>query len=304
MLFDKGRRPGGRLTSLQLDDRAWDLGAPFVRATRPDFATQIAAWERSGLVSSWPTGPEGAYVGTPVMGSLIEAQCADHDVRFGTLVQRVARRDDGWHVHGAGFDLGPFTALVIAVPAEQATALLSLHDFAMAGEAAAARSQARWAAMIAFDQPLAGLPDFVQDCGDLDWAARNTSKPGRGPAECWVVHAGTGWSARNLEREPAAVAPDLLRLLAQYAGRVLPEPTFLKAHRWRFACAFGQRGAALWNAQLRLGACGDWCIASGIEGAWRSGTDLAQRLATGSLAALSPTADPRQTPALSKTGTA
>lgn len=276
VLFDKGRRPGGRVSSLRLDDRTWDFGAPFLRASDPGFAEQVNRWCAAGFASFWPAGPKGAVVGVPAMGSLVEAGCAGHDIRFGTQIQGAEQRADGWHLHSGGTASGPFAGLILAIPAEQAAALLSLLDLGMAREAATVRSQARWAVMIAFDQRLTGLPAFLQDNGDLAWAARESSKPGRSAAsDCWVLHASSEWSARNLERDAADVARDLIAAFGNLAGQALPEPAFLKAHRWRFACPFGQRGTVQWNPQQLLGACGDWCLAPGIEGAWLAGTQLA-----------------------------
>ena len=110
------------------------------------------------------------------------------------------------------------------------------------------------------------------------WAARNNSKPGRGPAECWVIQAGPEWSQQALEADREEVAIQLLALFAAEAGQALPEPIFLKAHRWRFSLSYGQHGEALWNHVLRLGACGDWCMGPQVEGAWRSGSELADKV--------------------------
>ena len=279
MLFDKGRRPGGRLSSLQLDDMAWDLGAQYLLPGEGAFAAQVAAWREAGLLAAWPDGPDGALVGLPAMSSLVAAQCAGHDVRFGVLVHRTEKDDAGWHVSGPGWREGPFAALVIATPAEQAAPLLSLHDLAMAREAAAARSHASWTAMIAFAEPLPGVPPLLRDRGAVAWAARNSSKPGRAGGECWVIQAGAEWSAAHLECDREEIADRLLALFAAEARIELPDPVFLKAHRWRFALPYGQTGTFPWNPALRLGACGDWCSAGSIEGAWRSGTQLAARIA-------------------------
>lgn len=278
VLFDKGRKPGGRLSSLQLDGMAWDFGAQFLLSGDGAFAAQVSAWRKAGLLAAWPGGPEGALVGVPAMSTLVAAQCAGHDVRFGVQVQRTEHDTDGWHVSGPGWRDGPFAALVVATPAEQAAPLLSLHDLVMAREAAAARSNPCWTVMAAFAAPLAGVPSVLRDAGPIAWAARNSSKPGRIGSECWVIQAGAEWSAQHLECEREDVAARLLGLFAGQTGCELPATTFLKAHRWRFALPYGQTGKAQWNPSLRLGACGDWCMAGAIEGAWRSGTDLAARI--------------------------
>lgn len=278
VLFDKGRRPGGRLSTLRLDDMAWDFGCQFLKPGQGDFAAQVARWRDAGLLAPWSGGPAGAMVGTPAMASLVEAQCAEYPVQFEALVQRLERDGDQWFVAGPELRAGPFAALAIAIPAEQAAPLLSLHDLGLAREATAVRSRPCWTVMAAFSEPLAGLPDFLRDRGAIAWAARDNSKPGRGAVECWVIQASAEWSQANLEREREEIARDLLALFAAELGGGLPEPSFLKAHRWRFALSYGQHGATLWNPRLRLGACGDWCVSGHVEGAWRSGVDLAERM--------------------------
>lgn len=278
-LFDKGRKPGGRTSTLELCDMAWDFGAPCLTATGADFQEQVSAWARAGLLAPWPGGPAGALVGVPSMSTLVEHQRLSHDARFGALVQKIETDGASWYVAGPSLYDGPFAAIAIATPAEQAVSLLAPHDPGMAYEPAMARSRPCWTLMAAFSEPLAGLPDFLPEDGDIALAARNNSKPGRGPAECWVVQASTDWSARHLHRTGAAVAMDLFLLFERLAGARLPHPSFLKAHRWRYAHGNGRRCQSLWNPELRLGTCGDWCSGSQIEDAWRSGRNLAEKIA-------------------------
>lgn len=278
-LFDKGKRPGGRLSTLVLDDLAWDFGAQYLKATDPEFATQCEGWRQAGLLADWERGPPGALVGVPSMARLVSAGCEGLDVRFGALVQRLDREGDHWYLVGPDLREGPFDAVAIAVPAEQAAPLIGLHDMMLACEAAGVRSKPCWTAMAAFAEPLPGLPDWLRDRGGIAWASRDNSKPGRASRECWVIQAGTEWSLANLDRDAAQVAADLLSLLAAEAGTSLPEPTFLKAHRWRFALPFGRRGHHLWNEGLRLGAAGDWCSGACIEDAWLAGTALGHDVA-------------------------
>ncbi len=275
VLFDKGRRPGGRLSSLSLDVGDWDFGAQYFKPFSNDFAAQVARWQDARLVAPWPDGPDGALVGVPTMGALVAALCQDHDVRFSAQVQRIESDGLGWYLSGPGLCDGPFAGMVIAVPAEQAAPLVSLHDLDMAREAAAAKSRPCWTVMAGFAEPLPGLPHYIRDSGAIAWASRDNSKPGRGPHECWVIQASAEWSQTHLEQDREIVAPQLLAAFAESIGAILPEPTFLKAHRWRFGLSYGQRGRTLWNPRLRLGTCGDWITAPMIEGAWRSGVDMA-----------------------------
>ena len=276
-LYDKGKRPGGRLSTLQLDCRTWDFGAQFIEQGQGAFALQIANWRQAGVIEPWPEGPSGALVGVPTMARLVTEMAAHHDVRFTTQVTRLARTGGGWQLGGPGLDDGPFDALVLAIPAEQAAPLLSLHDLSMAREAAAIRSRACWTVMAAFSERVSA-PDVVADCPPLALAARDSSKPGRADSECWVIQADAAWTAAHLERDAGWVAEALLEAFADQCAAPLPPHTFLKAHRWRFAAPHGHAAGPLWNAQLRLGACGDWCAAPDVGGAWNAGTELAERM--------------------------
>ena len=283
VLFDKGKRPGGRLSSLTLENMAWDFGAQYLRPGSGRFAQQVAAWRDAGLLASWRDGPDSALVGVPSMASLIEAQCAARDVRFSSHIQRIDRKPSGWWVWGPDLKEGPFDAIIVAVPPEQAIPLLSLHDFSMARDLIGIRSHPCWTAMVGFSEPIPHLPAFMQNVGPIAWAARNNSKPGRPAAECWVLQAGLDWSTRNLEMDRNDAASRLLAGFAEHLTVDLPKATFLKGHRWRFSQTHGERGTTEWNENLGLGVCGDWCLSPRIEGAWISGQDLADRV-IGSLA--------------------
>jgi predicted NAD/FAD-dependent oxidoreductase len=61
------------------------------------------------------------------------------------------------------------------------------------------------------------------------------------------------------------------------AALPLPAPRHAAAHRWRYALADRPLGeGCVWDAALRLGLCGDWCIAGRAEAAFDSGAALAR----------------------------
>lgn len=283
-LLDKGRVPGGRLSTLSIEEGEWDYGAQYIDAATGRFSDQLARWMAGGTVARWDAGPVGGVVPAPQMRSLVETLCAGRDVRFSHRVDRAYRQEGGWMLAGPDFESGPFAAVILATPAEQAAPLLSLHDLVMAREAAAVRSAPCWSVMASFPEPLTGVPSVIADCGELEWAARNNSKPGRSAGECWVLQASAEWSRQNLDAAREDVANALLGMFATEVGTTLPAPTFLKAHRWRFARPHGTTGRVLWNADLQLGACGDWCVDPTIAGAWEAGTMLGEVVAADLLA--------------------
>lgn len=278
-LFDKGRRPGGRLASVSIENMNWDLGAPSFVAHSAEFRRKVEDWRRSGwLTSPDPSAPD-LLVGSPTMASLVSAQCAGHDARFGTNVRRLERGADGWIVAGDDFTQGPFDIVVLALPAEQAAPLLSLHDLGMARPAAMVQSAPCWAVMVAFSQP-AEIARALTAPGETFAAlVRRQQAPADGAPDCWTLHASPEWSRAHLECPREEVAQLLFDSLRELVDGALPPASFLKAHRWRFAIPHGGPGTTLWNDRLKLGVCGDWCLGSNIEAAWLSGHRLGAQLA-------------------------
>ena len=117
----------------------------------------------------------------------------------------------------------------------------------------------------------------------LVWAAENSSKPGR-DGHTWVLHAAPEWSRRHLDDAPGQVARELCSRFCAVTGHDPDAIGFRAAHRWRHALVREPLEAgALWDPNLRVGICGDWCHSARIEGAYLSGQAVAGRM-LGSLA--------------------
>lgn len=292
---------------------AFDHGAQYFTARDPAFVQAVEGWAREGLVAEW-TGVVGTlasgvlgpardadrpvrrWVGVPGMNAVGRALARGLDVRPGVRVAAVRAAGPQWALVDAdGSALGTFDRVVVAVPAPQAVPLLDAVP-ALGARAAAARLTPCWSAMVALAEPL-GLDvagTFVNPAPGagaapdaapaLSWIARDSTKPGRalppGVAETWVLHATATWSAAHLEREPAEVAPMLLDALVRESGRAAaPRVVHLAAHRWRFALPDPPLDEpCLWDDARGIGACGDWCGGPRVEGAWRSGRALAERM--------------------------
>ena len=279
-LFDKGRGPGGRMATRRVEADGtmlrFDHGAQYFTARDPRFVEQVARWEREGVVARWDAAGADAWVGTPAMNAPIKAMAGRHDVQFGTRIEQLLRAGDGWQLDGEGAPDRRFDAVVVALPAEQAGPLLQPHASAMGNLADATSSAPCWTIMAAFEQRLPSEQDSIRHHGAIGWAARNNAKPGRGSAECWVVQASSDWSRAHLEDEATAVETALLDQLADAIGAPLPPRLAISAHRWRFARSGSAGEEALWDAQQRIGVCGDWLIGPRVEAAYLSGRILAE----------------------------
>ena len=260
-----------------LGDVSFDHGAQYFTARDPAFRRAVERWSKLGIAAPWAPAGVDSWVGVPGMNAIVKSMAATETVHWGKLVTGIIYRNRKWWLMSQSGDAGPFDAVILAIPAEQAATILSLHDFSMTRTALMARSQPCWTGMFVFDRRLDGLPSVIRTPGDVAWAARNSAKPGRPDPEAWIVQASGTWSQARLEMGAHDVADLLLRAFSQAAGAELPQPVTALAHRWRFALSAGTGDGALWNRDLRLGVCGDWLLGPRIECAWLSGRMLAQR---------------------------
>ena len=279
-LFDKGRGPGGRMATRRMEDGGttlhFDHGAQYFTARDPRFVEQVAHWEASGVAARWAAAGDDAWVGTPAMNAPLKAMAGELGVQFGTRIEQLVRDGEGWQIDGEGAPDARFDAVLVAVPAEQAGPLLQPHAPAMATLADQTASDPCWTLMAGFEAPLALVQDTLRQRGPIGWAARNNAKPGRASEECWVVQASPEWSRAHLEDNAETVAAALLAALAEANGGPLPRQLGATAHRWRFARSGTAGEEALWDAEQRIGVCGDWLIGPRVEAAYMSGLLLAE----------------------------
>ncbi len=292
-VLERGRGVGGRAAHRRRDGLAFDHGAQYFTGRDPRFARHVASWVHAGAVAPWAgrivsldrtdapddTSPLVRYVGVPGMNAVARHLALGLDVRLECTVD-AARRVDGawWLATGDDRPLGPFDALVLAVPPEQAARLVDLPASPQ-GEPPPT-SLPCWCAMAAFDVPLPVDFDgaFVNG-GSLSWVARDSSKPGRPPGERWTLHATPEWSAPRLDEARDDVARALLAHCFKTLAVTPQEPAYLSAHRWSFARPDAERALqCLWDAHRALALCGDWCLGGRMEGAYLSGAAAAGRV--------------------------
>ncbi|MAX32602.1 MAG: amine oxidase [Halomonadaceae bacterium] len=303
-VFDKGRGPGGRMTSRRLPGAVVDLGAQYFTARESRFSEQVAVWRKAGLVAPWPQrlwrveadgwqphhDDQTRYSAAPRMSALTRSLTEGVDLHAQTRITGLQQRADGWWLaDDAGRDHGPYARVVVTVPTPQAEPLVAPHDPALAADCLAIVQQPCWAGYAVFDEPLPELPGVDADwqaafvnVGPLSMVSRNDTKPGRqAQDESLTLLASHEASAAWLEDDADAVAERLFSAFESLYPRPLPKPRLIGAHRWRYAkpCGPATGGPGYRLSARGIALCGDALRSSRIEGAWLSGHDLGQTLA-------------------------
>jgi len=295
-VFEYQRAAGGRLATRRFEAASFDHGAQYVTTRDPEFHRVIESAKAAGVAGRWtPVWPgrekrDGhLWVGAPGMSSLPRWLAQDLDVEYGARIVRIERGRDGWILaDDRGSAHANFDVVVLALPAPVAAALAGAHT-ALVEPLRGVRMAPCWAAMVAFERPLEGVPDAGFDPDPmLAWFARDGSKPGRGTPDAWVLHAGADWSRTEFEQPAARVLEALLERFSERIGRTLPGTVLADCHRWRHARVEQPLGEPfLWDREAGIAFCGDWCLDARAEAAWLSGQALGSALSEARLAASS-----------------
>ena len=287
-VHDRGRGPGGRLSSRTLHGRPVDLGASYFTVRDEAFRAVVDGWLDRGLARPWTdafhvAGPAGLgplktgplRYGTPGGSrSLVADLLRGLDVRQHSEVRSVT---PGPHVDGR-----PYDAVVLALPDPQALPLL---DPALEDERAAVEHR-EWEPVLAlaagWDTRTWELDGcFVDGSEVLGWVADDGRRRGDG-APVLVAHSTSPFAAGRLDRSEAATD----ELVAALRGLLdLPPPPWTHVHRWSYARPAQAREIPYLLGTSGVALCGDGWGSPRVETAWRSGTllgrALAERLAAG-----------------------
>lgn len=303
LLFEQARHVGGRMATrveTWIDPQgvphqaAFDHGAPAFTAHSPAFRRAVDDAAAKGWVAPWSRRiapgsfsalhPETLWVAVPRMPRWCEQLASGLPLATGRAIDGLERDGAAWRLRCGDETIADrFSQVVLAIPPELAGPLLQGHhnDWAVLAHRWAMRPCWTLSGVAANPPPW----DVARpERGPLAWLIRNDSKPGRSAdAGCayWVAQATADWSRTHLRASPAEVE----EALALAVGEWLPEPvqwhgTWL--YRWRFASAL--RGNAVggrkfwYDPALGLAVCGDFVGGAGVEGAWLSGTALADAL--------------------------
>lgn len=289
-----------------------DHGARAFSTRFERFTTEAEQWVAQGTAARWTpnlvmietageavaqTGGPARFVGTPTMDAPVRALAAQlaraADVRFSAPVRSIHRTSGVWEVTSSAGNSADhadyaemFDAVAVAVAAPQAVGLLSevahLHTAAACVPMAPCWSLAvRFADRlpIDFDAARINLGGRHQHGGVLTWIDRESSKPGRTADEIWVIHSTDQFAREQIHAKPEPTAETMLDAFFASAGIERVEPIASHARLWKAALPVAPLcDGCLYDEQLRIGACGDWCMGARVEGAFLSGLAMADRL--------------------------
>ena len=303
-LFDKGRRPGGRMatrSSRQAPELAFDHGVAGFTLADHRLACRIEAWAESGVVAPWRPREGGElWTGVPDANALSRYLAADLSLQLACEITQIERQDAHWWLSSAdGERHGPFEALILNLPPAQAARLLEPFaenfDPGLTEALTSVPMLPCWSAMAVVERGFdPGFDRLERSTGAIALACREASKPERTDRGCFTFLTAPDFAQAELEASPAAVAAVLAPEISALLGRHI-KADGVRCHRWRFARAVARAESSLDLPAVGLYFCGDWCSReSDLEGALLSGSATAGRLLGDPPLGAEPTAEPEQ----------
>ena len=288
-VFEKARGPGGRMSTRRAEPFAFDHGAQYFTAETPEFRSFLDHASGYDVIARWPDAidlRQGAkvsskpkWIAQPGMNAICKWLAKDVEVRAQTHIARLIEHREGWQIESESGDiLGPFDWVVSTAPSVQTAALMP-ERFAHQETLSQVEMQGCFALMLGFDTPLdLGWQAIKSDTDPIGWMAVNSDKPGRNSPSSVLVQSNNAWAQAHLEDSPEQIQATLLAAASELAGVDLASATHQSLHRWRYASTPKPAGKPyLIDTDLKLAACGDWCLGSKVEAAFLSALALAEQ---------------------------
>ena len=286
-LFDKGRRPGGRLATRESRHHplAFNHGGLEFEVRDPRFRERLTQWAECEWVA--PTAQADRWSLAPRAARLPEALADGLAIHCRTRIVCLHREAAQWWLEAeSGPRFGPFEALVLTLPPAQLAELIAasaLPELEVLAEAAGeATAEGAWAFMLALE----GEPKALAE-GAWPGTLR-LSEPTKDGKRALTAILPEGADGVSLEETPEALIAAWAPRLAEALGQPVAADA-ITTHRWRYAGFSAPTPCAPWHPTLGLALAGDGyaledTTAEGVEAAYLGGRAAAGRLIAWALA--------------------
>lgn len=298
-IFEKSRGVGGRMSSRYDGEVFFNHGVPCFIARSNEFKSFLQKPLKLGIVEDWHPKTttlskdekpyrrdwfEPHYRATPRMNSLCRwiAETGALKIVLQNHVSTVARGGSAWDIltlSGECYD--SFDFVISTAPPEQTKALLgAISNFDSLLHLPKMICQFVLMMGVRGDLDLGWEMARIHQ-SPLDWIVAQVNPKGDSSATTTsvVAYSTPSWAEERREEGSESVKDELAQELGSFLPDPLPQVIYQSCHRWLYSqCVVPVGAPYLLDEANGLGACGDWCLGDGVEGAYLSALRLAQRL--------------------------
>ena len=295
-VFEKSRGVGGRMSNRRTHGFQFDHGAQYFTARSESFKTFLEPFLHAGIVKDWQadyatiqsgelskiqkrTSTHPRHVGSPRMNQLVKELAKPFDIHRNCRITALQKNNNWSLVDSNGNMHNDFDWVICTTPSPQAMELLP-KNVTFYEHLRASKMVGCFALLIGLDtkKPTPYEAAYIED-SDLSWLAVNSSKPDRPPQFTIVAHSTSAFAQRNMTENLEFIQKRLLQESMRLAKLDSDSIRYLSIHRWRYAKTIIEHPLpVLMDQNLRLAACGDWCIGDKVEDAYISAINLAKFL--------------------------
>lgn len=308
LLLEKSRGVGGRCATRRVEGQPVDHGLAFYHGSDAGFLGALE--EVPGMLEGWPhrvlgegrpcqprafNPSERRLAFTDGVNAFPRHLATGLEVLRETRVESLVVEGAGIRLDTSGGDEFRAPATIIALPAPQALALID-----DAGDDPCLVSASALLRMVGSSSCLTVIAGYGADVPRPDWdlwypedssvfqlVSHDAAKRAKPNRLIVVYQASPAWSRKNIDSKVNDWTGDMLEEAERLVGDGAGRPEWVQSHRWRYSrvdhgseftrsLLFTARGGA------RIGLAGEpFAPGGGVEAAWKSGREIAQRLLEG-----------------------
>ena len=290
VIFDKGRGPGGRMSTRRFGKFRLDHGAQFFTVRDPRFEKYVQSWEKAGVAKIWCKGFSGTgdghprFRGTEGMNSIPKWLAGQLDVRTGHKVKSIRFVNNLWQLDFEDSQSVSADQLLMTSPVPQTIALLE------AGQVELAPTTRNFLSLISYDPCISVMvipkkPLFMPEHGGwqineepLQFVADNQLKGLPNPGQALTIRLGPRASTEHWESGPEKLSDLVIGELRKKGKDLVIED--IQVHRWRYSQPSRLHDESFLVAKgvPNLVFAGDAFAGPKVEGAALSGLSAAQAM--------------------------
>ncbi len=296
-IFDKSKGIGGRIATRRADPFTFDHGAQYFLIKNNDFESFVSPYIEKGVVKRWDAyfkEFEGGkviserqwnesfahYVGAPNMNAFCKSLAENLKIIKKTRIHQVIKSDNGLKlIDDKDTELGVFDWVVSTVPSRQAVDILP-KNLNFIDEITSIKMSPCFTLMLGFEKDLnLGFDAAMIHNEIISWASVNSSKPGRRKNDFSLVIQSTNrWADKKLNLDKNSVISTMISEASGIVNRDLNVAIHKEVHGWHFANAPKRDLGVFIDYDMKVAACGDWCMHGRVESAYLSGKETASKV--------------------------
>ncbi len=289
-IVDKGRGPGGRMSTRRMLGGRLDHGAQYFTVRDECFRTYVDRWLSARIIREWfchlpcDTNSDGypRYCGVSGMSDIPKLLAEGLSISLSEEVIELIRDVDCWVAKTASGKAFSGKHLIMTAPLPQSLALLNSTGLDYAGDQQEALSKIQYekglATLLVLDGPSGlNVPGGLKVAdGPLTWIGDNQQKGISPNVPTITLHANSAFADLHWDSPNELRGPLMIEAAASYLNANIIE---YNCHRWGFTIAKKSwPEKSFHNPELKLTLAGDAFGGPRVEGAALSGMNAARNI--------------------------